>query len=315
MTRPQDASTTEQVDVSVDPEVMPDSEADAPEDYRAEDLANDEDDTIILSRRAFTEPFDLDDEDDDDEDASRVDDADEDDAEPSPHQGEEAAPQPPTASAATVGGSASPATGSLSRYAPSGTIPIIGDANPITGSMPVIGPIYPPKPRRPWIIATCVLAALLIGAGYLGWRMWEINGEWQQYADEVEEANYALGEQIASVQQELTDKQNEADLLSEQLATNKARVVDLSAEKAAAIDSSEYASQVTDKLEETLSLGQVATSSLTSCIDGLEQLVSYLQAPEDEYEADEISNYADSVTDLCDTAEGATSTFQDSLTE
>ncbi|MFV0287494.1 MAG: hypothetical protein ACK5IM_14085 [Demequina sp.] len=338
MTGPQDASTTDQVDGSVDPSVEPAAPAAATHEHRtavaedydahdaapvlAEDLASDEDDTIILSRSPFAAAdLSLDDDDDEADDASRADDADEVDGLDAPAwTGPDAAlgardAPVHTASAATVGGSASPVTGSLHRYAPTGAIPIVGEANPITGAMPVIGPIYPPKPRRPWIIATCVLAALLIGAGYLGWRMWEINGEWQAYAADVEDANYALGEQIAEVRQNLVDKQNEADLLSEQLATNKARVVDLSAEKAAAIDSSEYASQVTERLEETLSLGHVATSSLSSCIDGLEQLVTYLEAPEEAYEPTQIADYAESVTDLCDTAESATGTFQDSLTE
>lgn len=307
MTRPQDATTDDDATLE-DVDATPDT-----------DLHPDDEDTVILPRRdpsedrepardADPDPF-IDDEDDDESDPA---DADMTDPDVTDLAAAEAAPtQPAVASAIPV----APSEASLSRYAPTGAIPIVGEANPVTGSMPVIGPIYPPKPRRPWIIATCVLAAGLIGASYLGWRMWTINEEWQAYAADVENANYDLGDQIAAVQQDLGEKQQEVDLLSQQLSTSNDRLTDVSAEKAAALDSQELASQVITTLEETLSLGQAATATLNSCIDGLEQLTDYLEAPEDEYEPEQIAEYASGVADLCTNADEATSRFQGALTE
>lgn len=289
MTGSQDATTDEGTTPSVGDEPMLDAD-------------RDDEDTIILPRRdPSEEPTEVPPDEDPDpfiEDEPPAD-------EPSAGESEE---KPVTASAA-------PTTAGLERYSPTGPIPVIGEANPITGALPVIGPVYPPKSRRPWIIATCILAVALIGAGYLGWRMWQINEEWQAYADDVTTANYDLGEQIASVQQNLTEKQQEVDLLSQQLATSNDRLTDVSAEKAAALDSQELTSQVITTLEETLSLGQAATATLNSCIDGLEQLTTYLEAPEDEYDPEQIAEYASNVSDLCDNADAATVRFQGALTE
>ncbi|WP_084100527.1 hypothetical protein [Demequina sp. NBRC 110051] len=285
MTRSQDATTDEGTTPSVGDGPMLDAD-------------RDDEDTIILPRRdPSEEPTEV--PPDDDPDPFIED-------EPSPAEDNEE--KPATASAV-------PATAGLERYSPTGPIPVIGEANPITGALPVIGPVYPPKPRRPWIIATCVLGVALIGAGYLGWRMWQINEEWQAYSDDVTTANYDLGEQIASVQQNLTEKQQEVDLLSQQLSTSNDRLTDVSAEKAAALDSQELTSQVITTLEETLSLGQAATATLNSCIDGLEQLTTYLEAPEDEYDPEQIAEYASNVSDLCDNADAATVRFQGALTE
>ncbi|WP_084129999.1 hypothetical protein [Demequina sp. NBRC 110055] len=299
MIRPQDATTND----GTTPAVPGDPALD-------EDLDRDDEDTVILPRRdPADEPVEPPRDDDPDpfidDEADAVTEAD--------AVAEPAAPARPKAAEVTAEGDIP--LGGLARYTPTGSIPIVGEANPITGAMPVIGPVYPPKSRRPWIIATSVLALALIGAGYLGWRMWQINEEWQAYADDVTSANYDLGEQIAGVQQNLTEKQQEVDLLSQQLATSNDRLTDVSAEKAAALDSQELTSQVITTLEETLSLGQAATATLNSCIDGLEQLTAYLQAPEDEYEPEQITEYASNVSDLCDNADAATARFQGALTE
>ncbi|WP_062076406.1 hypothetical protein [Demequina globuliformis] len=196
-----------------------------------------------------------------------------------------------------------------------GPIPVVGDALPITGAVPVIRPIYPPKRRLPWIISTVALALLVLGGAYLGWRMYEVNTEWQAYAADLEDANYELGSQIAVEQGNVMDKQAEVDLLSEQLSTSNDRLLDLADEKASAVDGQEFNEQVIEQLQTTLNLGTAATASLNSCIDGLEQLNEYLAAPEDEYDPEEIQDYADGVNELCTDANSATSTFQRSLTE
>ncbi|WP_152648082.1 hypothetical protein [Demequina sediminicola] len=203
----------------------------------------------------------------------------------------------------------------IASIVPPGPIPVTGDVEPLTGSMPVIKPIYPPKSRKPWVIATTALTLLLLGAAYMGWRMYEVNTEWQDYANQLTQANYDLGEQIAEEQATVMEKQSEIDLLSEQLSASNSRVLDLSAEKASAIDGQESASQAITTLEEALSFGQAATASLNSCIDGLEQLGVYRSAPEGEYEPAEINDYEDSVEQLCTSADSATARFQGALAE
>ncbi|WP_061960340.1 hypothetical protein [Demequina flava] len=194
-----------------------------------------------------------------------------------------------------------------------GPIPIVGDAIPVTGPVPVIRPIYPPKRRLPWIISTIALLLLLIGGAYLGWRMYEVNTEWQAYAGDLEMANYELGEQIAQEQATVVEKEAEVDLLSEQLANSNDRLLDLADEKASAVDGQEFNEQLIEGLNTTLSLGQTATASLNSCIDGLEQLNEYLAAPEDEYDPEQVEDYADGVNELCAASDTATANFQSAL--
>lgn len=195
-----------------------------------------------------------------------------------------------------------------------GAIPIVGDAMPVTGAVPVIRPIYPPKSRTPWIVTTIVLFLLLAGSVYLGWRLWTVNGEWQDYSDQLTQANYDLGEQIAAEQLIVTQKENEVALLSEQLSASNSRLLDVSAEKADALDNDAWNQQIVEQQGNQLSLGQAATASLNSCIDGLENLVEYVSAPEDEYDADQVQDYADGVVELCAAADTATQNFQNAFT-
>ncbi|WP_297083449.1 hypothetical protein [uncultured Demequina sp.] len=168
---------------------------------------------------------------------------------------------------------------------------------------PPEAPVAAPRRRgrAGWIAASIVLFLLLGAAVALDVHLWRTTDQWEARADELTEANYALGEELSSEQSTTMQLESEIDLLSQQLATSNQKVVDLSAEKASANDASAFANQQIDQLEGYLSQSTAVASAMQRCIDGHEQLAEYLAEP-DNYEPEQLSEYASGVTQLCEAA-------------
>jgi len=168
---------------------------------------------------------------------------------------------------------------------------------------PPAAPVAAPRRRgrAGWIAASIVLFLLLGAAVALDVHLWRTTDQWEARADDLTEINYALGEELSSEQSTTMQLESEIDLLSQQLATSNQKVVDLSAEKASANDASAFANQQIEELTGFLSQATAVASSMQRCIDGQEQLAEYLTEP-DNYEPDQLAEYARGVSQLCDSA-------------
>ncbi|MFW2513493.1 hypothetical protein ACNI3K_06915 [Demequina sp. SO4-13] len=168
--------------------------------------------------------------------------------------------------------------------------------------------------RRGWIAATVVFALLFGGAAALDWYLWNTTEEWEARAGMLTEANYDLGERLSSEQQTTMQLSSEIDLLTQQLATSNQKVTDLSSEKANAVDESAFYLQQIDALEGNVSSATGVANALHRCVDGQQELVTYLRDAES-YEPEELADFSESVRALCDEAEAANDRLQDALSE
>ena len=100
-----------------------------------------------------------------------------------------------------------------------------------------------------------------------------------------------------------------------ELATAKDTVLTLSSEKAQWSDETAFAQQQVDLLTEQVAAAESVVAQLGRCIEGEQQLVVYIAAGEEEYPPAQIEQFRNSVTELCDAAAAAATTFQRSLTE
>jgi chromosome segregation ATPase len=155
---------------------------------------------------------------------------------------------------------------------------------------------------------------LLVVSVLLNRHLWMTTDDWEARSVALTDVNYELGEQLSREQQTTTQLESEIDLLSQQLATSNQRVVDLSASKASAEDESEYATQQIDQLTTSLSNASGVANALHRCVDGQQQLVTYLETP-DNYEPEELADYAESVDQLCNAAERSSEQLREALAE
>lgn len=168
--------------------------------------------------------------------------------------------------------------------------------------------------RRGWIAATIVFVLLFGGAAALDWYLWNTSDEWEERAEMLTAVNYDLGERLSSEQQTTLQLTSEIDLLTQQLATSNQKVTDLSSEKASAVDESAVYQQEIDALETSVSSAAGVANALHRCVDGQQELVTYLRDAEN-YEPEELEAFSDSVRNLCAEAEGANDRLQEALNE
>ncbi|WP_416811421.1 hypothetical protein [Demequina sp.] len=168
--------------------------------------------------------------------------------------------------------------------------------------------------RRGWIAASVLLFLMLGLSVALNWHLWTTAEAWEARSDELTDINYDLGDQLATEQSAGLQLESEIDLLSQQLATSNQTVIDLSAEKADALDATEYASQQIDTVTGHLTTATSVATSLQRCVDGQEQLIEYLGAP-DNYDPVELAAFQKSVDELCTRAENANQRMRSELAE
>ncbi len=165
-----------------------------------------------------------------------------------------------------------------------------------------------------WIATTVVLMLMLGGSVALDWYLWNTTEQWEERSGALTEINYDLGERLSAEQQTTLQLKSEIDLLTQQLATSNQKVTALSAEKASAVDESATYLQEIDGLEEDVSTASGVANALHRCVDGQQELVSYLSDAEN-YEAEELTDFSESVRALCAEAESANERFQRSLNQ
>lgn len=168
--------------------------------------------------------------------------------------------------------------------------------------------------RAGWIAATFIFFLLFGSAATLDWYLWDRAQEWEEHSHKLTEVNYDLGSRLASEQQTTMQLNSEIDLLTQQLATSNQTVTALSAEKAGAVDQTALHQQEIESLRDTLvSAGSVA-NSLHRCVDEQQQLAEVLRDSEN-YEPEDLENFSDSVSTLCDAAEQANERLQEALNQ
>lgn len=170
----------------------------------------------------------------------------------------------------------------------------------------------PRRGRAGWIAATVVLMLLLGGAVALDWYLWNTTEEWERRSEALTEMNYDLGARLSSEQQTTMQLKSEIDLLTQQLATSNQKVTALSAEKASAVDESATYLQEIEALETDVSSASGVANALHRCVDGQQELVTYLRDAEN-YEPEELEDFSESVRALCEEAETGNDRLQEAL--
>ena len=191
-------------------------------------------------------------------------------------------------------------------------IPASGPADPPTVSAPVVLPLK--EHARVWMALAGMLGILLIAALVIVGYLWNVNGKWQAQVEALTATGYDLGDRIADHQAQIEQLRSANDLLTDQLAAAKDRVLTLSNEKAQSSDNAAYAQQQVDLLVGQISSAQDVVAQLNRCIDGHEQLVTYIRDPE-QFPPAQVTEFETSVQDLCDAAITANTEFQQSIAQ
>lgn len=195
---------------------------------------------------------------------------------------------------------------------------------PQTITIPVVLPLN--QHARMWMLLSGVLGIMLVAALVIVGYLWNVNGKWQAQVTSLTSTGYDLGDRIAEHQKRIDQLDAATELLTDQLATAKDKVLALSNEKAQWSDQTAYAQQQVDLLDSQVEGAQAVITQLGRCIEGEKQLQLYIDAstappvpsPSPDsvvYTPAQIAEYRTSVEKLCTAATNATAKFQKSITE
>lgn len=169
------------------------------------------------------------------------------------------------------------------------------------------------RPRSAGLIVTvAIMTALLIAAAAFVAYLWRVSEAWELRVAELTQIGYDLGEQLAAERAALAEANQQIDLLDDQLTASKDTVLRLQAQNAQWGDDAAYAQEQILALEQLTVQASSVANSLSRCIEGHEQLVTYLQTPDD-YEPEELESFRASVDELCSAATDAHLAFQQSV--
>lgn len=169
------------------------------------------------------------------------------------------------------------------------------------------------RPRSAGLIVTvAIMTALLIAAAAFVAYLWRVSEAWELRVTELTQIGYDLGEQLAAERAALAEANQQIDLLDDQLTASKDTVLRLQAQNAQWGDDAAYAQEQILALEELTVEASSVAISLSRCIEGHEQLVTYLQTPDD-YAPEELESFRASVDELCTAATDAHLDFQQSV--
>lgn len=195
---------------------------------------------------------------------------------------------------------------------PGAEMPDAAAREPATITIPVVLPLN--QHARVWMLLSGVLGIMLIAALVIVGYLWNVNGKWEAQVTSLTATGYELGDRIAAHQKTIEQINATNDLLTDQLATAKDRVLTLSNEKAQWSDQTAYAQQQVDLLTGQVGTAQDVVAQLGRCVEGEQQVLAYIDAGE-EYTPEQIMEFRTSVDALCTAATSASATFQKSLTE
>lgn len=168
----------------------------------------------------------------------------------------------------------------------------------------------PRHQRRPWamVLVTLLLAVLIGLSTYLlvaARALEQRNGEWEQVAR-------STGQDLAQARDDLAGALAELDGTRAQLTAAQNRITELADEKAQLGDDREVQQRVVDYQEKVSEAARKVTTALTSCVDGQNKLIEYLQDPA-LYDAADLARFRTDVTRVCDAATDANTSLQEEL--
>lgn len=184
---------------------------------------------------------------------------------------------------------------------------------PVTAATRILDRI-PLSERNRWrLLAGSAAGLAVLGIGFSIY-LWSINTQWQTRAQDLSNEAHGLSDRLTDIRTQVVDQQAQIDLLSGQLDTAQARVIELVDEKAQEGDAAAYAQQQIALYQELASQGSAISVALNRCVNQMDQLVVYLKNP-GSYDAGEVAAYEASVNVSCDNAQAANTAFQSALVD
>lgn len=158
------------------------------------------------------------------------------------------------------------------------------------------------------VVLAVALVAALAGVG----RMIQVTSAWQRSSAQWQALARTHGDQLAQAQADLKAAQDELTATRSQLDTAQQRITQLADEKAKLGDSTAVQQQLADyQARVSQAAGKVATS-LATCIDGQNRLITYLDNAA-QYDAASLASYRNDVTSYCGQATAANTALQREL--
>jgi chromosome segregation ATPase len=174
-----------------------------------------------------------------------------------------------------------------------------------------VGPAGPGRPRRrsrAIIVVSVLLVATLGLAGYL----WMTTREYRELAASTEAQARVIGTELASTRAQLAGATDELAGVRSQLKTAQARITALADEKAQAGDAREAQLQLLDYQQRVSAAAGTVASALDHCVQGQNQLITYLKNPS-AYDPAQLQSFGTQVSGLCQSATDANKALQDEL--
>ena len=163
-------------------------------------------------------------------------------------------------------------------------------------------------PTLPVVLLAAALVVALVGVG----RMVQVTMAWQRSSTQWQALARAHGDQLAQSQADLKAAQDELTATRAQLDTAQQRITQLADEKAKLGDTTAAQQQLADyQARVSQAAGKVATS-LATCIDGQNKLISYLTNAS-AYDASSLASYRSDVQSYCGQATAANTALQREL--
>lgn len=154
-----------------------------------------------------------------------------------------------------------------------------------------------------------VLLVLTLGlAGYL----WITTRAYRDLAASTEARARVIGTDLASTRAQLAGATDELAGVRSQLKTAQARITALADEKAQAGDAREAQLQLLDYQQRVSAAAGTVASALDHCVQGQDQLISYLKNPS-AYDPAQLQAFGTQVSGLCQSATDANKALQDEL--
>jgi chromosome segregation ATPase len=155
-----------------------------------------------------------------------------------------------------------------------------------------------------------LLVAALGAAGYL-------YATTRAYSDRLawtEDQARAIGADLTLTRSELAGARAELDALQAQLTTAQERITALADEKAQIGDDREAQRQLLDYQARVSQAAGTVASALDRCVQGQDQLITYLEDAES-YDPAELSRFGTEVETLCQSASDANEALQSELVD
>ena len=161
---------------------------------------------------------------------------------------------------------------------------------------------------RTMIVVTLTLAVLIGLCTYLlvaARALEQRNDEWELVAR-------SMGQDLAQARDDLAGALAELDGTRAQLSAAQNRITELADEKAQLGDDREVQQRVVDYQAKVSEAARKVTTALTSCVDGQNKLIEYLQDPS-LYDAADLARFRTDVTRVCAAASDANTSLQEVL--